>query len=646
MKMKKKLGIVMAVMLVMVFVFSACGKDDNNQDTLTVTISPVSAEMYVGETLDLTATVSDANAVLDWSSSRRTVVSVSATDKTATAVAVTEGTASIIIKVDGEEKARCEITVTKRPVKLAVTLPTGKLVFKTAGQQATIRAAIYDTSIKASDLKWKSDNEQVVSITAQNEIAQVKSLSAGTATVSVKGKNADGEEITASCTVSVLSNDQKYEISPADLVSDTYYVYKADGTKSAESYYGLSQALNVILSDDSYGVNSYITTEDNLTDKVYTHSQEAYNYLFLTRSRKYGGFNNNDNVTDGLAKYWTNWSTALSLYNNSDANMLQLNQSFAKSWYYRKTDIVKISGGSNVNNASAGYRDSLYNAAGAGLNYITWADDRAYNFTDVELNYDLGSSYITPSMSDQSIFAEIYLRVIFSGDSENNRMKYYGAYFDAGTTAETDLLEDGAERYWYAYEGTMAYSAKNGTTYPFASKIDKDMDNPIGVATWNKAEGRWESDDLKIKLEVKYNFSDDNNGENFSADYVVSGTQDGNTITSSYTTGGDAVLNRTYTRFTYGVSLTPNAKLSETQSNTGYVSGFNLFDEVPDIHNRGTWTGLIQENVIGHIKGGAEKSMSYYNPESYQYIGIWGSDVCKCTTDDATQTTTINFDFK
>lgn len=115
-KMWKALAVLTAIAL-FGSAFTACKSDDDGDDDVSVTgvsLDRTSAELEVGGTLTLTATIEPANATnpnVSWSSSDVKVATVE--NGTVTAVAV--GTAEITVKTaDGGKEARCTITVKEK----------------------------------------------------------------------------------------------------------------------------------------------------------------------------------------------------------------------------------------------------------------------------------------------------------------------------------------------------------------------------------------------------------------------------------------------------------------------------------------------------------------------------------------------------
>lgn len=117
-KMWKALAVLTAIAL-FGSAFTACKSDDDGDDDVSVTgvrLDKTSAELEVGGTLKLTATIEPANATnqnVSWSSSDKNVATV---DENGTVTAVAVGT-DVVITVktaDGGKEAKCTITVNEK----------------------------------------------------------------------------------------------------------------------------------------------------------------------------------------------------------------------------------------------------------------------------------------------------------------------------------------------------------------------------------------------------------------------------------------------------------------------------------------------------------------------------------------------------
>lgn len=114
-KMWKALAVLTAIAL-FGSAFTACKSDDDDDVSVTeVRLDKEKAELKVGDTLKLTATVAPTDATnktVSWSSNKENVATVS---DDGTVKAVTAGTAVITVKTaDGGKEAACTVTVKEK----------------------------------------------------------------------------------------------------------------------------------------------------------------------------------------------------------------------------------------------------------------------------------------------------------------------------------------------------------------------------------------------------------------------------------------------------------------------------------------------------------------------------------------------------
>lgn len=161
----------------------------------SVSLDKSSLAMDVGETQDLTATVSPSNAAdksVTWSSSNTSVATVS-TSGVVTAKA--GGNATITVTTnDGGKTATCAVTV-RVPVS-SVTLNKTSLTISEGGSQ-TLTATVSPSNATNKSVSWASDNESVATVTSSGVVV---AKAAGTAVITVT--TVDGGK-TASCVVTV-----------------------------------------------------------------------------------------------------------------------------------------------------------------------------------------------------------------------------------------------------------------------------------------------------------------------------------------------------------------------------------------------------------------------------------------------------------
>lgn len=160
----------------------------------SVTLSQSSAEIEIGTTLQLNATVSPSTATrkdITWSSSKSSVASVSSSGLV---TAVSEGTTKITATADGK-KGECTVTVVKKAIAVSeVKLDKTELTLY-VGDEETLTASVLPEDATDKTITWTSSDKSIASV----ESGKVKAVGKGTAkiTASVGGKS-------ASCNIEVL----------------------------------------------------------------------------------------------------------------------------------------------------------------------------------------------------------------------------------------------------------------------------------------------------------------------------------------------------------------------------------------------------------------------------------------------------------
>lgn len=155
----------------------------------SVSLNYSSYSMNVGNTKQLTATVSPSNATnkaVTWSSSNTQVVSVSSNGKL---TANAPGTATITVKTSNGKTKTCSVTV-----KGVVISGEPGFTFPTVGDVIYLSAKAYPSN--TTKFTWSSSNSKVVSI---NSSGKMTAKAAGTATITAK--TSDGHTSTIKITV-------------------------------------------------------------------------------------------------------------------------------------------------------------------------------------------------------------------------------------------------------------------------------------------------------------------------------------------------------------------------------------------------------------------------------------------------------------
>ena len=181
-----------------------------DQSEVTVSISQQTAEIAVGDTLQLTATASDGSDI-EWSSSDKTIVSVTRDGLIRGSKA---GTATITAKV-GEAVATCEVTVYSVDVTISQTTATVE-----KDQQITLTAESGD----GGAIIWSSSDESIATV----KDGVVTGLKEGKVIITAKR----GQSGAAICEVTVVWTDK-----PSDYAVINFGVENPDAVANPGTYY-------------------------------------------------------------------------------------------------------------------------------------------------------------------------------------------------------------------------------------------------------------------------------------------------------------------------------------------------------------------------------------------------------------------------
>jgi len=168
----------------------------------SVTMSPTSLNLKVGETGSLTATVAPSNAsdkTLTWKSSDTSVATVS--NGTVTAKAV--GTATITATSNNGKSATATVTVSKDDVAVTSVSVSPTSLNLTVGDTGELTATVSPSNATDKTLTWISSNTSVATVSD----GAVTAKAAGTATITATSNN--GKVATATVNVTSPVNTLK-----------------------------------------------------------------------------------------------------------------------------------------------------------------------------------------------------------------------------------------------------------------------------------------------------------------------------------------------------------------------------------------------------------------------------------------------------
>ena len=168
----------------------------------SVAMSPTTANIAVGNTTQLTGSISPTNATNQgktWSSSNTAVATVSASG---VVTGVSAGTATVTVKtIDGEKTATCAVTVTASNIAVASVAMNPVTASIAVGGTSQLTGSISPANATNQGKTWSSSNTAVATVSTSGVVT---GLSAGTATVTVK--TLDGAK-TATCAVTVTASN-------------------------------------------------------------------------------------------------------------------------------------------------------------------------------------------------------------------------------------------------------------------------------------------------------------------------------------------------------------------------------------------------------------------------------------------------------
>src|SRR6266487_3105206 len=165
-----------------------------NVPVTSVTVTPASASIQQGQTIQLTATPKDANGnpltgrTISWSSSNTSVATVSSSGLVSGVVA---GSATITATAEGKSGTSA-ITVTAVTVPVATVTVSPASASVPAGQTAQLTATPKDASgnpLTGRTITWASSNTSVATVSSSGV---VRGVAAGSATITATSEGKSG----------------------------------------------------------------------------------------------------------------------------------------------------------------------------------------------------------------------------------------------------------------------------------------------------------------------------------------------------------------------------------------------------------------------------------------------------------------------
>lgn len=176
--------------------FTLAEAEINDIEPTSVSLTPESVTLEVGESATLTATIAPSDATitdLTWTVSDAAVASVA--DGTVTALS--PGSATVTVTTANGLTATCAVTVTQMPTGVSLSATSMQLE---VGETGELTATVEPANSTDTTLTWTVSDESVVKI----EGTTVTALAPGSASITVKTVN----NLTATCQVTVNLKSQ------------------------------------------------------------------------------------------------------------------------------------------------------------------------------------------------------------------------------------------------------------------------------------------------------------------------------------------------------------------------------------------------------------------------------------------------------
>ena len=227
----------------------------------SVSISENSATMTVGETKQLTATVTPEDAYIKtvkWSSNNISAVKVD--ENTGKLTAVGAGKATITVKtVDGSHTAECEVTVNNKYVPVeSVSFSTEETTFAASATNISVVANVSPSDATNKGITYSSSDPEKVSVDENTGALTILDTNAvADYQVTITAKSVDNTALTDTIIVKITSNFEAVtnvtitNKTPSELkIGETYTpAYTVEPTNATNAH--------VIISDDGSGVLTY-----------------------------------------------------------------------------------------------------------------------------------------------------------------------------------------------------------------------------------------------------------------------------------------------------------------------------------------------------------------------------------------------------
>ena len=172
----------------------ACEKAPEEVRVESVSLSQSTAEMLIGESVQLSATVLPSNATdktVIWASSKQSVATITESGRV---TAIAEGVSTITASASGKS-ATCMVTVSKGYVAVSSVTLNKQTLSLEKGASETLSATVLPADATNKTVTWTTSNSSIANV---DQSGKVTAIGGGSATITAKADNQ-----TATCTVAV-----------------------------------------------------------------------------------------------------------------------------------------------------------------------------------------------------------------------------------------------------------------------------------------------------------------------------------------------------------------------------------------------------------------------------------------------------------
>ena len=266
--MKTNTNNLVPILLLFLTLFFSCEQQEKEVAISSVSLNQPSAEMIIGETVQLTATISPSSATdksIIWSSSKQSVATVSESGLV-TAVAVGSTT---ITAAAGGKTGSCVITVSKGIISVDTIELNKTELFLYEEDEFVLEATIKPDNATDKSISWKSSNKDIASVDNNGRVVALKKGDAIiTATANDGGK-------TARCLVSIIKH-----LSPSETIG-VEHISAVSAILSGKANFETTVSADLMLGFQ-YSKSAGILPSNSTTIEV-TEADADYNYSAVVK---------------------------------------------------------------------------------------------------------------------------------------------------------------------------------------------------------------------------------------------------------------------------------------------------------------------------------------------------------------------------